>query len=156
MALMWWRWLWHDVAVESCWRWCRYADVTYGAMSLSSHAGDDVAEAILVVAWCRCRILLAIGVAEATLVMAWCRCRVLQAMLLLRRCWLWRDVVVVSCWWWCCRVDVDCSTMSLSSHAVTDATEALLLSGICVPVCWGSLKNCSKRMYNLCPLTKFA
>jgi hypothetical protein len=72
MALPWWHWSWHDVTAESCWRWCHWVllvmalprrhcpwrnvavescwrwryqgDMGRGAMSLSSHVGDDAAE----------------------------------------------------------------------------------------------------------------
>jgi hypothetical protein len=40
-------WSWHDVAAESCWRWCRGDDFGRGAMSLPSHVGDDTAKAMV-------------------------------------------------------------------------------------------------------------
>jgi hypothetical protein len=54
---------------------------------LKSYVVDDDQ----VVAWCRCRVMLAIvpsshagdGVTEVTLAMAWCRCRVMLVMALL-------------------------------------------------------------------------
>jgi hypothetical protein len=41
------RYPWCDVTTVSCWRWRYPGDI--GAMSLSGHAGDDAAEATLVV-----------------------------------------------------------------------------------------------------------
>jgi hypothetical protein len=40
-------WLWHDVTVESYWRWHYQDDVGHGTMSLLSHAGDDAAEVMV-------------------------------------------------------------------------------------------------------------
>jgi hypothetical protein len=38
-----------DGTVESCWRWCCQDDVSCGVMSLLSHAGNDIARAMLAV-----------------------------------------------------------------------------------------------------------
>jgi hypothetical protein len=51
-------WLWRVVAVESCRRWHCQFDVGRGVMLLPSHASNGVAEVMLAVARCRCRVML--------------------------------------------------------------------------------------------------
>jgi hypothetical protein len=71
-----------------------------------SHAGDSAAKVTLVVAWCHCRVVL--------------------AMTLPSRHWSWRDVVAESCWRLCYRGDVGCDMMSLP----------ILAGNVVVESCW--------------------
>jgi hypothetical protein len=98
------------------------------AMVLSSPTSDDVVEVTLVVARCRCRVMLVTvlsshasnGAAEATwprrgvgVESYWQRCcRVMLATMLPSHdgngtadaTWSWRNVGIESCWRQCCRV----------------------------------------------------
>jgi hypothetical protein len=44
-------------APESCWRWCYRGNVSYGAMSLLSHASDGVVEAMALLRQLGCSLM---------------------------------------------------------------------------------------------------
>ncbi len=50
-------WSRRDVDIESCWRWCYRGNVSYGAMSLLSHASDGVVEAMALLRQLGCSLM---------------------------------------------------------------------------------------------------
>jgi hypothetical protein len=92
---------------SQCWQWRYQGNVCCGMMSLSSHVGD--------------------GIAEEMLAMAQCRCRVMLGMELPRRHWPWHDVIAESCWQCHCQSNVSSGAMSLPCHASNGAAEVMLV-----------------------------